>query len=112
MTRKEQYYINLEAEKIWKQASEDYYSEDFGNIPCKRLRSCNALVYETSNFYILRSYDTMVAAIDKRNNYCCDMLRKEYKFTRTSAMHIAKFIRDYTPYEVWNCPRYTWRPID
>lgn len=76
----------------------------------KRLRSCSALVFETDNFYLLKSYDTFIAAIDKRSNTTVDVLRMVYGYTSTSAQHIRKFQHDYTPYP-WNFPFYTWRDI-
>lgn len=71
----------------------------------ERLRSCNACVWETEHFYILQSYATMVAAIDKGNNIMFDFLRYVYGYTATSAQHIAKFANDYGA-----TIRYTYRP--
>ena len=66
------------------------------NLPKpKRLRSCTAWVIETSNYYMLRSYETYVAVIDKRNDTLYDALRIVYGYTATSAQHIAKFNHDY-----------------
>lgn len=61
----------------------------------KRLRSCTAWVFETENFYVLKSYDTFIATIDKRSNVCVDVLRNVYGYTSTSAQHIVKFFSDY-----------------
>lgn len=66
------------------------------NVPLKRLRTSSAYVLETDNYYLLRSYNTIVAVIDKSTNICYDALRHVYGFTRTSAQHICKFITDYT----------------
>ena len=60
-----------------------------------RLRHCSAWVYESKNFYSLRSYNTVIACIDKRTKFCYDFLRKVYGYTRTSAQHISKFKQDY-----------------
>lgn len=76
----------------------------------KRLRSCSAYVFETENYYILKSYDTLVAAIEKHSHYCADVLRMVYGYTSTSAQHISKFFHDYTPYP-WNNNKYTYREI-
>lgn len=62
----------------------------------KRLRSCTAWVFETENFYVLKSYNTFIAAIDKRTSFCVDVLRYVYGYTSTSAQHISKFFSDYT----------------
>lgn len=61
----------------------------------KRLRYCTAWVYETANYYILQSYRTIIAVIDKRTDTCFDALRIVYGYTSTSAQHIAKFKSDY-----------------
>ena len=74
--------------------------------PWKRLRSCSAEVLETPSFFILRSYNTVVAVIDKSTGSTWDVLRMVYGFTHTSAQHIAKFSNDYG-----NGKRYTWREI-
>lgn len=66
-----------------------------GNRYGKQLRSCQARVYETERFYILKSYDTFVAAIDKTTKCGFDVLRHEYGYTSTSAQHIAKFLHEY-----------------
>lgn len=70
-----------------------------------RLRTCNACVWETEHFYILQSYATMVAAIDKESGVMFDFLRYVYGYTATSAEHIAKFAADYDA-----TSRYTYRP--
>lgn len=68
----------------------------------KQLRSCQARVYETEQFYILKSYHTFVAAIDKFTKCGFDVLRHEYSdletgknYSNTSIQHIAKFLHDY-----------------
>ena len=70
-----------------------------------RLRTCNACVWETKHFYLLQSYSTIVAAIDKGNNIMFDFLRYVYGYTATTAQHIAKFANDYGA-----TMRYTYRP--
>ena len=77
-----------------------------GEMPWKRLRSCSAEVLETSNFFILRSYNTVVAVIEKSTGNCYDVLRMVYGYTATSAQHITKFSNDYG-----NGKRYKWRDI-
>ena len=74
--------------------------------PWKRLRSCSADVLETPSFFILRSYNTVVAVIDKDTGSTWDVLRMVYGYTTTSAQHIAKFSNDYG-----NGKRHTWREI-
>lgn len=83
---------------------------DLRNAKVKKLRSCNAKVYETENWYILQSYETPVAYIWKHGFEIYDNLRIEYGYTATSTQHIAKFIHDYTPCP-HNSPRFTAREI-
>lgn len=75
----------------------------------KRLRSCSAEVApvidaETGEllYYVLRSYRTIVAAIDVRTDTLYDFLRYVYGYTATSAKHISKFARDYGRSK-WGC---------
>ena len=94
MTKQEKENMNKEIEREWIKAFTEYNTEDPINTR-KRLRSCTAYVYETHNYYFLRSYDTIVAFIDKETDICYDVLRLVYCFTATSAQHIAKFKHDY-----------------
>lgn len=64
-------------------------------VNSKRLRTCNAVVYETRNFYVLKSYNTYIAVINKDSHICYDALRYVYGYTSTSAKHVAKFKNDY-----------------
>ena len=74
----------------------------------ERLRSCKACVYETGNYFVLKSYDTIVAFIDKNTRQKFDILRKVYGYTSTSAQHIAKFFSDYGDFRV---SIYTYREV-
>lgn len=76
-----------------------------------RLRSCQAWVIETHNYYFLESYNTVVAFIDKRDDVLYDVLRLVYGYTSTSAQHIAKFSNDYSRSWVSETVRYTWREV-
>ena len=73
-----------------------------------RLRTCNAEVFETPDFFFLQSYATIVACIDKRDGEKIDFLRYVYGYSATSAQHISKFFEDYGDA---NKPRLTWREI-
>lgn len=77
-----------------------------GTQSIKRLRTCKAYVYETNHFYLLKSYSTFVACIDKVDNTLYDALRYAYDYTSTSAQHIAKFANDYL--DDWR-PAYRFR---
>ena len=77
---------------------------------CNRLRACNAYVYESPSFYVLRSYNTVVAIIEKSTGTCYDFLRLVYGYTSTSAQHISKFNNDYG--SKWDCnKRFTYREV-
>ena len=89
------------------EAQEEFKQEKYYSF--KRLRSCEAWVYETDNYYILRSYNTLVAIIDKRTKQLYDVLRYMYMYTATSAQHIAKFRQDYGDTKI---PNFTWRHVD
>ena len=84
----------------------------------RRLRSCSAEVApiidaETGEliYYSLRSYNTVVAAIDVRTDTLYDFLRYVYGYTATSAQHISKFSHDYGRGK-WGCAhRLTYREV-
>ena len=75
-----------------------------------RLRNCQAHIYTTTHFTILRSYSTIVAVIYQRMPTAApifiDFLRLVYGYTSTSAHHIAKFKHDYYNGKGFE---YTWR---
>ena len=91
MTRQEQLIINDYCEREIPIVE----SELANVVSVKRLRTCQAYVYETDRYYILKSYSTFVAFIRKDDCECFDILRKVYGFTSTSSQHIAKFKNDY-----------------
>ena len=97
----EQESINIVCEDIYNLAMKEYHSWSAKN---SRLRHCTAWVYNTDNYYILRSYNTPIAVIEKSTGTCVDLLRKVYGYTNTSGQHVAKFRHDYP---VVKC--YTWR---
>lgn len=93
MTHHEQRKINKSVESACTAAFDGYVPNDV--ISRKRLRTCKAEVVETSRWFILWSYSTIVAAVDKETGIGYDFLRLVYGFSATSAQHIAKFFRDY-----------------
>ena len=103
MTKMEQFEINnicaIEFEKAM-----DEYSKIKSEITSKKLRSCTAEVFETENYYLLKSYRTIVAFINKNTDYLYDVLRGVYGYTATSAQHISKFEKDYCK-GTWNCAK-------
>lgn len=109
LSKKEQ----IETNKKVLEAVERYNDEVKGTFlhSGTRLRSCQAVVYETPSFYVLRSYNTVVAIIEKSTDICYDFLRSVYGYTNTSAQHIAKFDKDYGRGK-WGCKeRLTYREV-
>lgn len=72
-----------------------------------RLRTCQATVYENDRYIVLISYTTTVAFIDKQEHAAYDILRLIYRYTSTSAQHIAKFFSDYAQ----ECARFRYYDI-
>lgn len=87
--------VNYEAIRQYRYAYNEYCKLPYGYKPA-RLRSCTATVYVTEHYYILRSYNTVVACIDKSTGVCYDVLRFVFGFSATSCQHINKFISDYS----------------
>ena len=94
MRKEEQIRQNEFCEWAYEEAMKEY-SRTLHYDDCKRLRTCTAWVYETENWYILRSYGTFVAVIEKLTDTLYDVLRVTYGYTSTSAQHIVKFSHDY-----------------
>ena len=94
-------YVVKNYSNMMNEFNENWYSS-------VKLRSCQACVYETENYFVLKSYDTIVAFIDKNTRQKFDILRKVYGYTSTSAQHITKFFSDYGDFRV---STYTYRDI-
>lgn len=84
---------NFCVKENFNRAMSEFYS--LGYISQKRLRSCTAWVYETENYYLLKSYNTFIASVNKEDGKLFDALRMVYGFTSTSAQHVSKFWHDY-----------------
>ena len=108
MTKAEQINMNDTVEYLVKRINEN--CERWGTHYVARLRSCNARVYATENYYLLESYNTIVAAVDLRVGAEIDFLRYVYGYTATSAQHISKFFHDYATHNFSN-RRLTWRAV-
>lgn len=63
------------------------------DLDFKRLYSCSAYVAETDYFIVLKSYDTIIAVLEKTNGCIYDFLRYVYGYTAISAQHVSKFRR-------------------
>lgn len=108
MTKKEQIADNAIIEQYIDELNAE--ASVYGIIHIGRLRSCNAHVYASEHFTVLRSYNTIVAAVYHRTPEAApvfiDFLRLVYGYTSTSAQHIAKFKHDYYSGKGFE---YTWR---
>lgn len=105
--------LQIQANKEVLEAVDRYNEEVKQNVlhHGKRLRTCQAMVYETPSFYVLRSYRTVIAIIEKSTDTCYDFLRGVYGYTNTSAQHISKFDKDYGR-GAWGCAyRVTYREV-
>lgn len=108
MTKKEQIADNAIIEQYIDELNAEISVDGLQYL--NRLRSCQAHVYTTTHFTVLRSYNTMVAAIYQRTPTAApifiDFLRLVYGYTSTIAQHIAKFKHDYCGNSGFF---YTWR---
>lgn len=104
MKKEKQEYINSICTYVYKKAMEEYESHNY--INCGQLRSCSAEVLETENYFLLRSYNTIVGVMSKRTRELIDVLRFVYGYTAKSAQHITKFGNDYN-----ETKRYTYRNV-
>ena len=105
MTKKEEQHIdNIIAMDMYDRAMEEFKSGSawYDNSLWERLRTCQAWVTETHSFFILKSYGTIVAVIEKEKDCLADVLRVVYGYTATSAQHIRKFEKDYGKAK-WGC---------
>lgn len=84
---------NFCVKENFNRAMKEYYTK--GYLTRKQLRSCTALVYETENYYVLQSFNTFIASVNKEDGKLFDALRMVYGFTSRSAGQIAKFWHDY-----------------
>lgn len=61
------------------------------SFKCERLYTCKANIYYYDGYYLLQSYNTLIAALKVEGNVFYDFLRTEYGYTYTSMQHICKF---------------------
>lgn len=106
--RKVQERINSEVIRFMQANNDEIYSH---KAKPTQLRRCSADVYETENMYVLRSYSTIIAVIDKTTDTLYDFLRYVYGYTATSAQHIAKFKHDYGASKSGTAHELHYRPI-
>ncbi len=109
MKKREQLQVNIEVERIIDIISGEMWSDNIEYVG--RLRTCSAHVYKVGENYLLRSYNTWVAAIYKEDPVpvFVDFLRYTCGYTNTSGQHIAKFKSDYWKYTIGDM--LTWRAV-
>lgn len=109
MKKQEQLEVNKKCLAMIEEFNREVEKEGYMWDKWQRLRSCTAHVNQTTRFVALRSYNTIVAIIDKNTDTLYDVLRYVYGYTATSAQHIAKFDHD-CGYGKWGCTeRLTYR---
>ena len=106
MKKLEQEQMNAYVEKSY-DVFRDVEADAHWNYDVNRLRTCSASVYETPDYIVLRSYNTIVAYINKHTREFFDILRLVYGYTATSAQHISKFRNDFRSTFDWS-KIYTW----
>jgi len=110
MKKEQQYAINRECLEAIQRFNE-YRASVVSANGIERLRTCQASVIIFDDYFLLRSYNTLVAFIDRKTDTLYDVLRYVYGYTSTSAQHIAKFRHDYGG-ERYGCTReLTWRSV-
>ena len=98
---------NIDCELMYEKANNEFKNPcDYLVKGAVRLRTCEATVTETKNFYILSSYRTNIACIDKKTHILYDYLRFVYGYTATSERHISKFAHDYKALSIKRWYRY------
>ena len=103
MTKRE---MQIRENSVVENAYDEFKQAKFRYDYFKDLRSCSAIVYVSDRYFILQSYSTIIAVIDRRTNTLYDFLRFVYGYTATSAKHVAYFAHDYGCRE-----RYTWKSV-
>lgn len=106
MRKQNQLYENTLCLEEWEQVKHELmHSTLYRTKKSKRLRTCSAWVYETEHYYVLKSYATCIAFINKETDTLYDILRYVYGYTSTSVQHIAKFNHDYCKGN-WGCSQF------
>lgn len=72
---------------------EIFNEKDEKPISVRRFDYCQAQIIETESYYVLRSYQSLVAVFSKKTNIGYDFLRYVYGYTASSAKHISKFFK-------------------
>lgn len=99
MKKAEQIAINIRVVESMRESMNDLESTYKSRcVHWTRLNSCQAgYTYTISENYIaLKSYSTVVAAIDCRDGICYDFSRWVYGYTATTTQHIYKFANKFS----------------
>ena len=102
--------INNLAMREWDIAMHYLNACTINEIGVTRLRYCSAVVLWTPRYFYLKSFNTIVACINRNTGVKIDMLRYVYGYTATSAQHISKFFNDYEISLSYPAKRYTYKP--
>lgn len=98
LTNKEiaQFWANKRCAQAYNEALKELMElNDKEPVKGVRLNKCSAMVFKTPHWYILKSYETYVAVIERDTDTLYDCLRLVYGYTATSAQHISKFNHAY-----------------
>ena len=106
MKKEKQIQENLIVEDAYTSFVRDKKACNLEFVQYTRFRTCNAYVSRIGKWFVLRSYNTIVAIIDCQTGVLYDFLRLVYGYTATSAKHISKFAHDYSVLEI-----HTWREL-
>ena len=92
MKKQEQLSINSKIELDMYKYNEVFCNTPEDKMPPKiRLNHCQAWTQDFEGFTVLWSYRNAVAVYDKSTDTLYDILRAVYRYTASSAHHIAKF---------------------
>lgn len=86
MTKKEQIADNAIIEQYIDELNAEISVD--GLLYCGRLRSCQAHVYTTSHFTVLRSYNTIVAAVYHRTPEAAPVLSTSYALYMVTSVRV------------------------
>ena len=79
MLKENQKAINGICREREKAVSKELSSID--KIKWKQIDNCQAWYTETENYYILKSYETVIACISKNNSYCYNFMHYVFDFS-------------------------------
>ena len=111
MRREEQHKINEMVLKKYDESMVEFEKWQTKNPYCARLRTYNAWVIETSNYYFLQSNDIILALIDKRDDVLYDVSRLVWRYTSIRPHVISTFAKYYSRIYLNGTVKYTWKVV-